>query len=292
MLIRKKSLKIQERLGMRIGIAYGSRQIPVVKNMDQTLAVLEELYRSGFKAFMLPRELFQGIETISDLYKEHYNNLLKIKNIASKYNIELALHNHKMPTDSRIDETFKIYCNVANVMDARLFTIHPTFFQRMPQDQALRLVVHKVNEIVNELRIRTNIGIETTGSTEELGSVEDVIEIVKRTTRTEPVLNWAHIHGRSSGMLTSESDFRRILDKIRGDIGNQWLRNAFFIFSGASYGPSGIISHRSIKGSDLSLEHLIKSIQSLNIKGTLIFETPGREKDVLDVLEDLADMVR
>ncbi|NIO20383.1 MAG: hypothetical protein GTN76_06490 [Candidatus Aenigmarchaeota archaeon] len=292
MLTRKKSLKIQERLGMRIGVAYGSRNAPVVKNPDQALGVLEDLYKIGFKALLLPKELFTDIRNISDLYKEHYTNLLKIKTIASKYNIELSIHNHALPQDPNLDEEIKIFCNVANVMDARSLIIHPTFYSRMPQDQALKLVVYKINEIVNELRIKSRIGIETTGRLNELGSVEDVIDMVRRTTRTEPILNWAHIHARSSGALTNEDDFRRILDKVRSEVGQYWLKEAYFIFSGISYGPSGAIQHRPVVRSDMRLEHLIKSIQSLNIKGTLIFETPNREEDILNMLQELGDMVR
>lgn len=292
MLTRKKSLKIQERLGMRIGVAYGSSRIPIVKNAQQALEVLDELYKIGFKAFLIPKELLMNIKNISDLYKEHYTNLLRIKTIASKYNIELSIHNNSLPEDPRLDEELKIFSNVASVMDVRSLIIHPTFYSRMPQDQALRLVVYKINEMVNELRIKSRIGIETTGRLSELGSVEDVIDMVKRTTRTEPILNWAHIHARSSGAITSEDDFRRILDKIRSEVGQYWLKEAFFIFSGISYGPSGAIQHRSVVRSDMKLEHLIKSVQSLNIKGTLIFETPNRENDILGILQELGDMVR
>ncbi len=292
MLIRKKSLKIQERLGMRIGVAYGSSNIPVVRNANEALSVLEDLYRVGFRAFLLPKELFENIEDISDLYKEHYTSLLKIKTIASKYNIELSIHNHSLPEEPMLDNVFKIYCNIANVMDARTFVIHPTFYSRMPKEQSSKLVVYKINEIVNELRIRSKIGIETTGRVGELGSVEDVVDIVRRTTKTEPVLNWAHIHARGAGALTNENDFRRILDKVRAEVGQYWLKEAYFIFSGISYGPSGGIQHRPVARSDMKLEHLIKSIQALNIKGTLIFETPNREKDIVDILQELGDMVR
>jgi endonuclease IV len=292
MLIRKKCLKIQERLGMRIGVAYGTHRTPVVQTAEQTLTALELFYKTGFRAFLLPRELFAKVTNISGLYKEHYNNLLKIKNIANKYNIELAVHNNSLPDDPKLDEELRIYCNIANVMDLRALVIHPDFFRRMPQDQARRLVVYKINEIINELRISAKIGIETTGSVKEMGSVEDVLDIVKRTKNTEPVFNWAHIHGRSSGVMTSETDFRRILETTRAQVGQQWLADAYFIFSGASYSPSGVTKHQSVLNSDMKLEHLIKCVQSLNIKGTLIFETPGREKDIIDILERLGDMVR
>jgi deoxyribonuclease-4 len=292
MLIRKKSLKIQERLGMRIGVAYGSSKTPIIKKASEALSVLEDLYRVGFRALLLPRQLFEGINDMSSLYKEHYTNLLKIKTIASKYNIELSIHTNLLPEEPMLDNALKIYCNIANVMDARTLVIHPTFYQRMPQQQALRLTVYKINEIVNEIHLRSKIGIETTGKTQELGSIEDVIDIVKRTTNTEPIINWAHVHGRSRGLLTHDTDFKRIVDKVRAEVGQHWLTNAYFIFSGISYDRTGALHHKPIARSDMKLEHLIKTIQALNIKGTLIFETPNREKDIVDMLQEVADMVR
>lgn len=292
MLIRKKSLKIQERLGMRIGVAYGSSKIPNIKNTNDALIVLEDLYRSGLRALLLPRQLFEKITDMTSLYKEHYTNLLRIKNLASKYNIELSIHADVLPEEPMLDNALKIYCNIANVMDARNLIIHPTFYPRIPHQQALRLIVYKINEIVNEIHIRSKIGIETTGKISELGTVEDVIEIVKRTTRTEPILNWAHIHGRERGSLTHESDFKRIVDKVRASVGQEWLKEAYFIFSGVSYDRNGVIHHKPIARSDMKLEHLIKTVQSYNIKGTLIFENPAREKEIVDMLQELADMVR
>jgi deoxyribonuclease-4 len=126
----------------------------------------------------------------------------------------------------------------------------------------------------------------------ELGSLEDVIDITKRTTGTEPILNWAHIHARGAGILRTEQDFRSILDKVRASLGQSWLGNAYFIFSASSYGPSGEIKQIPLSSSDLNLAYLIKQIMSLGIKGTMIFDDPGREKAILDILTELGDMVR
>ncbi|RLJ05967.1 MAG: hypothetical protein DRP16_05630 [Candidatus Aenigmatarchaeota archaeon] len=290
MIIRKKVLKIQERLGMNIGIAYGISSIPVVKTTEQALTALRELYKIGIKAFLMPKDLFSGILTTSDLYKDYYGELIKIKETAQKLNIELSIH-HPSLSDMPDDE-LKTYCNIMSVMDCRTFVIHPTFYKMMPKEQALRLVVYKINEIITGLRVRPKVGIETTGRTDEVGSLEEVIDIVKRTHETEPVLNWGHIHARGSGALTSDEDFRRIIDKVRGEIGNQWLWNAYFIFGGVSYGPSGEQKHIPLSRSDINLSHLIRNIMSFNIKGTLILDDPQREKLVLDMLEELADMVR
>jgi hypothetical protein len=289
-IIRKKVLKIQERLGMRIGVSYGSKNIPLVRTASQTLEAMRDLYKVGLKAFVLPKELFAGISSASDLYKGYYGDLLKIRDIANKFNIELALHYPSLPDQP--DEILKTFGKIASIMDCRTFIIQPTFYRNMPQDQALRLVVYKINEIVSDMRTNIKIGIETTGKIGELGSLENVIDIVKRTRNTEPIVNWANIHARGSGALRTEDDFRRVFDKVRADVGQSWLGNAYFLFSGVLYGPSGKIRHIPLKDSDISMRTMIRQSISFGVRGTLIFEDPDKENLILKVLDDLGDMVR
>ncbi|UCD03291.1 MAG: hypothetical protein JSV63_01485, partial [Candidatus Aenigmatarchaeota archaeon] len=263
MLIRKKSLKMQERLGMKIGVTYGISTVPVVKSIDQTIEVLRELYKVGFRALVLPPDIFRGINDTTELYKEYYGDLLRLKNIAKKFGIELSLRCTELGDIP--DKPLKIFSTIASVMDCRIFTIPPTFYSRMSEAQALKLVVYKINEVMNELRVNSRIGIETTGRVGELGSLEDVIEICKRTHNTEPVINWAHLHARGAGFLKSQEDFKRVIEQVRQNIGQQWIRDAYFFFSGVKYGPSGEIGHTSFINSDMKLEHLIRSSLSYGI---------------------------
>jgi len=290
MIIRKKALKIQERLGMNIGIAYGIHRIPTVRTTEQCLTSLKELYRIGLRAFLLPKELFSGILTTTDLYKNYYGELLKIKDLAKKFNIELAIHHPSL--GDQPDEELKTFCNISSIMDCRTFIIHPTFYSRMPHEQALKLAVYKINEITTNLRVKAKIGVETTGRNDEVGSLEDVIDIVKRTHGTEPVINWAHLHARGYGALRTENDYMRTLSKLKHEIGHGWVSNAYFMFSGVSYGPQGEIKHIPLRTSDMQLRHMIKECMAMDIKGTLILEDPEKEKLILRMLEELADMVR
>ena len=291
MIIRKKALKIQERLGMRIGIPYGTSKIPAIRNLREAMEVLRELYKVGLKAFVLPPELFSDIRTTSDLYKHKYAELLKIKEEAKKFNIELSVRQTRLTNNP--DENLKIFCNISSIMDCRTFIIHPNFYSSMmPKDQALRVAVRKINEIVAGLRFRTKIGVETTGRMADVGSLEDVIDIVKRTESTEAVINWAHIHARGAGALRTQEDFGRILSKLKAEIGTGWMRDAYFLFSGVSYWPSGEIKHIRLEKSDINLEHMIKESMGMGIRGTLVFEDPDRERFILKTLEKLGDMVR
>ncbi len=292
-MIRKKALKIQERLGMRVGVAYGTSQTPVVKSLADTLQALELLYQSGLKAFVLPGQLFSEIEDTQSLYKDFYGELLKIRTLAQKYNIELSIHNDSFSDDpEKIDLTLKILGSIAGIIDCRTLILHPTFYKMVPQDQALKLVVHKITEIINTSNMKTKIGFEPTGKINELGSLEDVIEITKRAPKTEPIINFAHIHARGAGALRTEADFRNIINEVRASIGQQWLHNAYLMFSGVTYGPSGLKNYVPSQRSDLKLIYLIKTIMSFGMKGTLIFEDPNREETITQILKEFGDMVR
>ncbi len=290
MMVRKKMLKIQERLGMRIGVSGGIAKAPIVRNTKNLLDVLEELYRIGLRAFVIPREYFADIGNATDLYKTKYGDLIKIKEIAGKYGIQLSLAYPDLP--EKHDEILRTFCTIGTVMDARTLVIQPTFFPRMPHEQATKLVVHKLNEITNSMRLKFKIGVETTGKMNQVGTVEDVLDIVERTLGTEPVLNWAHIHARGAGALRSQSDFRSIIDKARSVAGANWVDNAFMLFSGVKYGPSGEVGHIPLDKSDINLEYLVREVMGANIHGTLIFEDPDKEKWIVKSMEKLADMVR
>ncbi len=290
MMVRKKALKVQERLGMRLGVSSGVARIPVAKTTDQVLDSLRELYKVGLRAFVLPKELFTGITSGTDLYKAKYGDLLKIKELASKLNIELSIRYDKLPEQP--DDILNTFANIMSIMDARAFIIQPNFYANMPQDQALKLVIYKINEITNSLRISAKIGIENTGRMNEVGSFEQMIDIVKRTTGTEAIVNWTHIHARGSGSLTTKEDFDRIMQALRREFGLGWTEKSFFLFSGASYGPSGFIRQIPIERSDMNLEHLIRSSMTMNLRGTIIIDTPKREKYIADNLERISDMVR
>lgn len=291
MMVRKKALKIQERLGMRIGIAYGISALPLVKNTSQVLTVLRELYKIGMKAFVLPKELFSGIRSATDLYKTEYGNLLKIRDEARRYNIELSLRHEALPQEP--DEVMRTFATIAAVMDCRTCVFNPAFYSRiMAPAQALQLAVYKINEVVGSLRAPSKIALETTGRVAEVGSLEQVLDIVKRTQGTEPVINWGNIHARGAGALKSQRDFEFVLNEVRSTLGSRWLEQAYFIFSGVSYGPSGLIKTIPLERSDISLEHMVKASMSQNVKGTLIIDDPKKEDFILRNMDSLADMVR
>ncbi|MBI4181790.1 MAG: hypothetical protein HY520_02380 [Candidatus Aenigmarchaeota archaeon] len=291
MLIRKKALKIQERLGMRLGIAYGTNRIPLVRNTAQALDVLRELYKIGLKAFVLPKELFVAIQSATDLYKTEYGNILKIRDEAKRFNIELSIRHEHLPQEP--DEILQTFATITSVMDCRTFVINPAFYSGiMPRDQALRLSVYKINEVIGTLRAEAKIAVETTGRMQEVGSLEDVIDIVRRTRGTEPAINWGMIHARGAGGLRSQRDYEAILHQLRAQVGSKSLENAYFFFSGTAYGPSGFTKAIPLEKADINLEHMIRASMAFNVRGTLIIDDPGKEKFILANLEKIADMVR
>ena len=290
MLVRKKLLKIQERLGMRVGIVGGTKRNPDPRTTAEVLDVLKDLYAVGVKAYVLPTGYFSRIIGSTDLYKEYYGELLRIKEQASKYNIELLLRYPDL--GEQPDETIKRFATISSIMDARAFVFRPDFYRNVPSSQALKLVVYKLNELAGNLNVKVNLGLETTGRMYELGTVEDLTDIIKRTQSTEIVLNWGALHARGAGTFRTSADFRNLLQKLREGIGSQWMQNALYIVSAYMYGASGAVRQIPLEKSDLNISDLIMETMAFGIKGTFLIDDPEKEQWILRSLDKLADMVR
>ena len=95
-----------------------------------------------------------------------------------------------------------------------------------------------------------------------------------------------------SAVTAGIKDIKSVIEQVRQGAGQGWLRNAYFFFSGTKYGPSGELGHISFMDSDLQLNHLIRGVLSYGMGGTIIFDEPAREKNVVSMLDELGDMVR
>src|SRR4051794_11044715 len=82
------------------------------------------------------------------------------------------------------------------------------------REDALDAVVEQLAELRARLEAKGRdvaFGVEVMGRVRELGSVEDVIEIARRSGWVRPVLDFAHVHATSDGAFTSAAPFAAAL---------------------------------------------------------------------------------
>src|SRR5206468_11971638 len=83
------------------------------------------------------------------------------------------------------------------------------------RERAIDSVVGQVGELRERLEGKDRavpFGIEVMGRVRDLGSVDDVVEISRRTGWVRPVLDFAHMHATSDGAFTGVEPFAAALE--------------------------------------------------------------------------------
>src|SRR5688500_7960023 len=86
---------------------------------------------------------------------------------------------------------------IAKAVGGELVVFHPGFLLGRTREEALDAVVEQLAELQARLEQKDRavpFGVEVMGRVRELGSVDDVIEISRRTGWVRPVIDFAHMH--------------------------------------------------------------------------------------------------
>ncbi len=144
---------------------------------------------------------------------------------------------------------------------------------------------------------RENLGdirlcLETMGRPSVLGTLEEVLYLVRLHRSFLPCLDFAHLHAAQGGMLNTEDDFARVLDRVEAALGATRAQEAHIHFSRIEFGPKGEIRHRVFAddgfGPDFTL--LAPLLAARGYAGTLICESRGTmAQDAAQMKRALAD---
>ena len=103
---------------------------------------------------------------------------------------------------------------IAKSAGAELVVFHPGFLLGRTRAAALRSICEQLGELRERLEAKDRavpFGVEVMGRVREVGSLDDVIEISRRTGWVRPVLDFAHLHAVTDGGFTEAPAFAAIL---------------------------------------------------------------------------------
>ena len=99
---------------------------------------------------------------------------------------------------------------IAAASGAELVVFHPGFLLEREREEAIAAVVEQLGTLRERLEGKDRavpFGIEMMGRVRDLGSLDDVVEISRRTTWVRPVLDFAHMHATSDGAFVDAKPF-------------------------------------------------------------------------------------
>lgn len=129
---------------------------------------------------------------------------------------------------------------------------------------------------------------ETMGKINQLGTLEEVLELCGVDERFLPTVDFGHLNARTLGGIKSKDDYAKILDEIENAIGFERLKNMHIHFSKIEYTNGGEKRHLTFADKQFGpdFEPLIEEIHKRKLEPSIICESDGTQA------EDAAEMKR
>lgn len=167
---------------------------------------------------------------------------------------------------------------VAKAAGAEVVVFHPGFLLKRTREEAIDSVVEQLGELRERLVAKDRgvpFGIEVMGRVNDLGSIDDVVEISSRLDWVRPVVDFAHMHATTDGALTSVEPFVEALAKA--DAVMEPAAPFHIHFSDIQFANRNETKHLPYGEGTLRAEPLRDALARFERPATVISESPTAE---------------
>jgi len=209
--------------------------------------------------------------------------------VAEKEDVSLSVHapyyinltSKSEATREKSKDWIMKSARVASALGATVVTIHAA------REVLPDVVVASFRDIVKTLKnegIAVPLGLETMGDEGEFGSLEDVLEVVRKVPGTGVVVDVAHLYSRTGGGLKTLADFEDVFDRV-----DKATKRGYHVhFSGIEHKNSREVRHLPLGegGPDVGL--FLRALAGRKRDATVICESPLLEDDALKLRKAFA----
>ena len=134
-------------------------------------------------------------------------------------------------------------CFVAQVMGAERIVIHSGALMKRSRQEALDIAKETLKQVLEacDRQGYGNITLcpETMGKINQLGDLDEVLELCTLDERLVPCVDFGHLYARSLGELEGEQACREMLDKVERVLGEERASRFHSHFSRIEFTPNG-----------------------------------------------------
>ena len=208
---------------------------------------------------------------------------------ASKNNIKMSYHTPYFISLSGVVEEKRLKSidyirqslEAARLLGAGTIVVHCGSCAKISRDEAMRLASDTLVRAAASLdTYGIKIGLETMGKINQLGTLEEVLELCRIDSCFVPVVDFGHLNARDlGGVFKTSDDYLRVFDKIASRMDSYIAENLHCHFSKIEYTASGEKKHLTfednIYGPDY--EPFIEAIVKGGLSPTVICESAGTQ---------------
>lgn len=175
---------------------------------------------------------------------------------------------------------------VADAMGAYLIVVHAGYYSGKSHAEATATMIREVGACAEKAKDNgwePYIGLETMGKRAAWGTLEEIREVCKHYDNVIPVVDFAHIHARFGGLITSANH----VEKILNDYERIFDKFLHMHFSAIEYNIKGERKHLPITEGEPDFRHFIGPLMRRTNKYDIIIisESPLLDKDALKMKE-------
>ena len=210
---------------------------------------------------------------------------------AARNNIKMSFHTPYFISLSGVVEEKRLNSinyirqslDAAHLLGADTIVVHSGSAAKITRDEAMRLAgdtLVKTLASVNTYGIK--IGLETMGKINQLGTLDEVLELCRIDSAFVPVVDFGHLNARDlGGVFVTADDYLRVFDKIDRALGAEVACNLHCHFSKIEWTGSGEKRHLTFEDNlyGPNFEPLVETIYKNNLTPTIICESAGTQSD-------------
>lgn len=179
------------------------------------------------------------------------DHAIELKKNANDFGVRLSLHSPYYISLSSVEEDKRKNsinyilqsAQAAKLIGADRVVVHSGSCSKITREYALELAKQTLAEAVEELRKNDLYDIrlcpETMGKINQLGTLEEVVELCKVDENLIPCIDFGHLNARTLGGLKTLEDFEHIFKTMKNELGEDRMRGFHSHFSKIEYTENG-----------------------------------------------------
>lgn len=214
----------------------------------------------------------------------------KIGEKAREFGIKLSIHAPYYISLSSVDEEKRkgsaryivASATALNAMGGELMVIHAGSTAKLDRGVALQYakdaIYYALGVLSDNELYGFKLGIETMGKVNQLGTLDEVLEMCTVDKTVVPVVDFGHMNAREQGgVFPTSDDYKRVFDRISESCGAQVADELHCHFSKIEYTNGGEKKHLTFEDATYGpdFEPLMKAIADLGVHPTIICESDG-----------------
>ena len=210
---------------------------------------------------------------------------------AKKYGVKMSFHTPYFISLSGIEEEKRLKSikyiadslDAAYLLGAEIIVVHTGSAAKISRDEAMRLAGDTLVKTLSAVDTHgIKIGLETMGKQNQLGTLDEVVELCRIDSALVPVVDFGHLNARDCGnVFVSQNDYLNVFDKIDRKLGAEYAERLHCHFSRIEWTEKGEKRHLTFSDEIYGPDYrpLVEILAKEKLFPTIISESAGTQSE-------------